>query len=300
MPYVLDIEPPPLPPPLVLDAPAALVADMIDDLPPYEQQSTDVQGFLTAVGNELARVEQGRQEVILNYFPATADTLLGLFEQTLGIPVEPPSLTLAQRQQAVLAYMQGLKQGGSGLEWEAAITRVAGTGWTYMENTPSAYEVEILLPFTSPATVPAGLATTPSTSSGTLPAHTYFYAVTAVTAYGETLPCAAVTAVLSGTGRVLLSWTAEGAPATGYNVYRAVSGGSGFFLLTTVTASNYTDNGSATITTTPPPISDSSGSPRSHTILLLARRYTPAHLALIVSYKSGFILDVSLLGSDTL
>ena len=72
--------------------------------------------------------------------------------------------------------------------------------------------------------------TTPSTASGTLPAATYSYRVSAVIArYGETVACAEVSAVLAATGQVTLSFTPptgpEGSVPQLYKVYRATSSG---------------------------------------------------------------------------
>jgi len=81
---------------------------------------------------------------------------------------------------------------------------------------------------------PLNLAAVPSGAGGTLVAGaTYGYAVTAVTAQGETLPTATVDAVIpagADTGSVELTWAApaaqQGAGAvTGYRVYRTGPGG---------------------------------------------------------------------------
>ena len=63
--------------------------------------------------------------------------LLSLFESLLGLPVEPPASSLANRQQLVLAYMQRLKSEGRGLDWTALISQVVGTAnWNYQEHIP--------------------------------------------------------------------------------------------------------------------------------------------------------------------
>jgi hypothetical protein len=117
--------PPPLDPP-----------DLLDDVPPYEQSSYEVQAVLTVVANELGRIDAGRQALIQNFFPASADVLLPLFEQLLGLPVSPPA-TLSARQQLVLTYMSRLKSEGRGLDWTALITQAVGTNWTYQEHDPN-------------------------------------------------------------------------------------------------------------------------------------------------------------------
>lgn len=110
---------------------------LLDDVPPFEWTSQQVQTVLRVVANELYRIEVARQALILNFFPATADVLLGMFESLLGLPVEPPA-TLDARRQLVLAYMQRLKSEGRGLDWIAQITAAVGTtNWNYAEHDPA-------------------------------------------------------------------------------------------------------------------------------------------------------------------
>jgi hypothetical protein len=53
-----------------------------------------------------------------------------------------------------------------------------------------------------------GVTATPSTASGSLVAGTYYYRVTALDAYGETMASAQVSAILGATGHIDISWTA--------------------------------------------------------------------------------------------
>ncbi len=80
-------------------------------------------------------------------------------------------------------------------------------------------------------------------TTGTLAAATYTYAVTAYNAEGETLPSTAANITLSATGGVTVNWTAV-AGATGYRVY----GRSGTLgrLADVGNVLTYTDSGSAT------------------------------------------------------
>jgi hypothetical protein len=112
-------------------------ADLLGEVPPFERSAYEIQTVLEVVANELLRLEQARQAVILNFLPATADALLPMFEQLLGLPVNPPGLTLASRQQLVLATMRRLKGQGRGLDWVATITALFGTSWSYQEHNPA-------------------------------------------------------------------------------------------------------------------------------------------------------------------
>ncbi len=95
-----------------------------------------------------------------------------------------------------------------------------------------------------------------SSGSGTLTSgNTYAYKVTATKDdYGETLPCAAVSATATATGTISLTWDAiEG--ADDYNVYRNDgAGGTTYGLLEAAGTNSYDDDGSATRTaaTNPP------------------------------------------------
>ena len=64
----------------------------------------------------------------------------------------------------------------------------------------------------------AGVAVTPSTASGSVPAGTYYVRVAGRNAAGTATPSAPLTAILSATGKLDISWTAL-AGATTYDVY---------------------------------------------------------------------------------
>lgn len=296
MPFILD-------PPVVQAIPQAAVLppDLLSDLPPFERDSFDIQAVLRAIGNELARLEAARQDLISNFFPLSADSLLHFFEQMLGLPADSPQLALATRQTNVQAFMQQLKSSGTGLEWEASITKLIGTSWTYREHDPAdgtsppAYTVLIRLPFSVAAPVPSGLATV-SGASGT-PTGTFYYAVSARTVYGETVPCAPHSVTVAA-HKVNVSWTAEVAPVIGYNVYRGTSP-STLKLLASPSTNSFTDDGTLTPTVTPPS-TDSSSSPQAATVLQLARAITPANIELEVGFTAGFLIGISEIGVDAL
>jgi hypothetical protein len=132
-------------------SPALEPAALIDDLPPFEQGSHEARAVLNVVGNELARIDASRQALIQNFYPLSADVLLPLFEQLLGLPVNPAGATLDARRQLVAAYMQRLKSEGRGLDWVAIITPIVGT-WNYAEHdpanpfSPAGYTVNVNIP----------------------------------------------------------------------------------------------------------------------------------------------------------
>ncbi|MCW3058035.1 MAG: polysaccharide deacetylase, partial [Solirubrobacterales bacterium] len=96
---------------------------------------------------------------------------------------------------------------------------------------------------------------TASTSGGSLQAGTYYYEITATTAYGETLPSNQVNASTTGsTGSIALKWPAvASASVTGYRIYRASASGQETLLTSAgSTATTFTDTGLATGSTHPP------------------------------------------------
>ena len=102
---------------------------------------------------------------------------------------------------------------------------------------------------------PGGLRAIYAPTGGTLPANTYEYVVTTLTAAGESAPAAAVSVLTGGsTGSVHLSWIAVPA-ATGYRIYRTTTPGSYNTLVTTIGAGAtqaFVDTGAATTTASPP------------------------------------------------
>ena len=103
------------------------------------------------------------------------------------------------------------------------------------------------------APVQSALVASTSGGTGLQPATLYYYVITALNALGETLR-SNEQSVLTGAGTTnsnALSWSTV-AGATGYKVYRGISGASenGYYALGNVTA--YTDTGAAITTGTPP------------------------------------------------
>jgi hypothetical protein len=144
------------PPLLVSDPPSVALPDLLDDLPPFERSSYDIQAVIRAVGNELARIEAARQQIILSWFALSAQVLLVFLEDLMGLSVDPAQFTLAQRQQRVASYYQAIAADGSGSAWESAISALIGDAWSYQEHepgnsaSPAPYTLEIVLPFAAP------------------------------------------------------------------------------------------------------------------------------------------------------
>lgn len=275
---------------------------LLELVPPYLAKSTDAQQVIDVLARECDRVEAASGVLVANYFPQQGNEYLKVWEALLGLSIEPPDKTLAQRQTTVLAYLQSLKSSGSGLDWEANLTRLIGTGWSYTEDY-APWTLRITIPFGSVIATPAAPTATPATTGGTLPAGGHRYVVTAINSYGETTASPNTLATTTGaTGRVSLSWTAI-TGATGYRIYRAATNagaGGPYMLLTTVlgqATTTYSDTGLATSASQPPTV-NSTSSPQAYEAEALARVITPAHLDLVFGYGVGFIVGVSQVGEE--
>lgn len=106
-------------------------------------------------------------------------------------------------------------------------------------NTLSAFD------FGGGTQIAAPAAPTLAAASGTLPAATYTYAVTAYNALGETIASATASITLSATGGAAAAWAAVSG-AAGYRVYGRVTGALGL-LADVGNVLTYTDGGSATV-----------------------------------------------------
>lgn len=100
---------------------------------------------------------------------------------------------------------------------------------------------------------------TATTGTGSLAAGTYYYVVTATTASGETVKSSEVSATLSATGEIAVTWTAV-TGATGYKVYRGTATGAEnvYYAVSGGSSASYTDTG-ATSTSGSPPAANTSG-----------------------------------------
>jgi hypothetical protein len=94
---------------------------------------------------------------------------------------------------------------------------------------------------------------TPTLGSGGLSAGQYSYAVTVVTAQGESLATNFTSVILTASGEILLSWTGNQSIAVqGFNVYGRTPQGNGLLASLPPTASSWLDDGSATVGPIPP------------------------------------------------
>lgn len=270
---------------------------LLDDLPVYERGSNHVQAVLDACATEIDRLDGAVNQIRANFFPATADVLLSLYETELGLSVNPPDKTLDERRISVQAFIRKLRSTGSGLSWQQNLSTLIGSGWTYEEHdpgdpaSPPANTIRIILPYGAGLPTPAP--PTLTTGAGTLPAGTYYYAITAQNTYGETLASGTTSVTIATAQQVNVAWTAV-TGATSYGIFRGTTA-TNLTRIATVAASPYADNGGQT-PGTPPPTANTTQGYQAHEAQVLARQVTPAHIDLQYGYSAGFIIGVSNIG----
>ena len=114
-------------------------AEMRSWLPLILQNSPDHLAVVHAYAREMDRCEEKLEQVRRQWWPTSADILLGAWEHAHGLPVAPAGLTIEERREAVLARVAMKTITSSGLDWQDAVSRLVGSeGWTYDEYLPAA------------------------------------------------------------------------------------------------------------------------------------------------------------------
>jgi hypothetical protein len=124
-----------------------------DQLPVVLRWSPEHLAVVHAVTREVERLEDRIEQVRRQFFPQTADLLLKVWERQLGLTAEPEGVALDVRRRRVLEKLRQMYWAPTGLEWQDALTRLLGAGWTYEEHdpddpgSPPDYTLRITLPF---------------------------------------------------------------------------------------------------------------------------------------------------------
>ena len=127
------------------------------------------------------------------------------------------------------------------------------------------YLVSLMNPTGTPQGLTATVGTTGSVGANLAASTTYYYAVSAVGPWGETLISATVSAVEGATAYpIALSWTAQGG-ATSYNVYKSTTT-SVNLLASAGNSTSYTDSGNTATSSTAPPTTSTQGPGTSVTV----------------------------------
>lgn len=120
-------------------------------LPSVFQESPEHLAVIHALAREFDLLYDAIAQVRAQFFPQSADLLLGVWETLLKTTVAPAGATTDQRRATILALIR--QSVAEGREWEAAVTDIVGPGWTYTEfvphgsGTPPIYTILIVLPY---------------------------------------------------------------------------------------------------------------------------------------------------------
>lgn len=152
-----------------------------------------------------------------------------------------------------------------------AASASSGTQQTASVSLPSVlqkdalYLVSLMNPTGTPQGLTATVGTSGSVGSNLAASTTYYYAVSAVGPWGETLISATVSATEGATAYpIALSWTAQGG-ATSYNVYKGTTTSVGL-LASAGNSTSYTDSGNTATSSTAPPTTSTQGPGTSVTV----------------------------------
>lgn len=141
--------------------------EMRDALPYYWHDTDFALRVIDSCARELDRLEAFLTTVRDKAYVHQADdefNTLGIWEQTMGLPVKPANATLSERQTDALAAFRS-RLSSSGQDWVNVATTVIGSGsWTHVENFPTPYDITITLPYTYATTTLTGSHTLPQTT----------------------------------------------------------------------------------------------------------------------------------------
>jgi hypothetical protein len=130
---------------------------MLDSMPHYYAEDPMSVAVVASAAAELDRVEDMLEGIRAGAFPQTADDsyrMLGLWENLVGLPVEPTATPVQMRRDKLMGYRRRAVKRTR--DWVEAVTTVLGTtNWTW-ERTPGK-RVLITVPFGS-ASYTAGTA----------------------------------------------------------------------------------------------------------------------------------------------
>lgn len=115
-------------------------------MPPILRRDYNFQAVADVMGSELDLLDVSLDTLERNMFPTLADTFLSLQEAVAGLSANTTD-PIETRRNALLAWLRRMVATGSGLDWEAAITDLVGTTWSY--TIPSHHTITVSLPYVS-------------------------------------------------------------------------------------------------------------------------------------------------------
>jgi hypothetical protein len=123
---------------------------MVESLAGYEQEDLSVIAIMRAGADELDAIEELMEGVRDQAWPHRADDtfgILALHERQYSLPVAPPGVSLAARQAALKAAVQGRRAGAKRVWVRRMNTAMRGHPWGYEEHTPGPNQLTISIPW---------------------------------------------------------------------------------------------------------------------------------------------------------
>ena len=129
---------------------------ILEMLPLPLRETAFYQACAVAQAEQLDALDAAVDLLERNMIPASADEWLAEWATMFGVQVDP-SATVEQKRTIVLAFVQLMVASGSGLDWEAAVTRLLGTNWSYQTHvvggtTPPSHTINVYVSYDASAT----------------------------------------------------------------------------------------------------------------------------------------------------
>ena len=119
---------------------------LLDQYPRAFHGAHLLRAICNAKGEEFVLLDTQLDLLQKNTIPSTAEEFLSLFEAELGISIDNPAMTLVERKDAVIAFMQRAAMTGSSWDWERVATTILGTGWSWSIGGTNNSELTVLSP----------------------------------------------------------------------------------------------------------------------------------------------------------
>jgi hypothetical protein len=126
---------------------------MLHDIPPRLRQAPEFQAVMHCASQEVVLMDAAASLVRDQFNPLRATLLLKAWEALLRTTVEKPGMTVDDRRSVVIALHRKSTRRPTGSDWEASVTDLVGSGWTYQEHdaddpdSPPPYTIRVELPF---------------------------------------------------------------------------------------------------------------------------------------------------------
>lgn len=120
--------------------------ELLELYPDFLQSDPVLQAICNAEGEERELIDAAVDELQRNLFAVTADTLLHIWEASLGLPINP-ALSDELRRQIVLTALARALMTGEGVDWERVAGEILGASWVYNVGGVNNSELTVTIPY---------------------------------------------------------------------------------------------------------------------------------------------------------